>query len=143
MMARDRPSLMRSMVSSACGWCGGAASADALAPAPAPSCTAGEGSRRALLGEEVEHLVLEAPQRGLGEVRHLRRRQRGGDLGHEVREGLVRDGVDAHPGQLLLQLRVPVVLHVVVRPPRKLRRDHRPPCHTQPHPALLNTFLQK
>ncbi|BAS89639.1 Os04g0470650, partial [Oryza sativa Japonica Group] len=81
----------------------------------------------ALLGEEVEHLVLEAPQRGLGEVRHLRRRQRGGDLGHEVREGLVRDGVDAHPGQLLLQLRVPVVLHVVVRPPRKLRRDHRPP----------------
>jgi hypothetical protein len=81
----------------------------------------------ALLGEEVEHLVLEASERGLGEVRDLRRRQRGGDLGHEVGEGLVRDGVDAHPGQLLLELGVPVVLDVVVRPPRQLRRDHRPP----------------
>jgi hypothetical protein len=91
----------------------------------------------ALLGEEVEHLVLEAPQRGLGEVGHLRRRQRGGDLGHEVREGLVRDGVDAHPGQLLLQLGVPVVLDVVVRPTRQLRRDHRPPARARVCCTLL------
>jgi hypothetical protein len=30
--------------------------------------------------------------------------------------------------ELLLELGVPVVLDVVVRPPRELRRDHRPPA---------------
>jgi hypothetical protein len=40
----------------------------------------------------------------------------------------VGDGVDPALPQLLAQLRVPVVLHVVVRPPRQLVRDQRPPA---------------
>lgn len=76
-----------------------------------------------LLGEEVEHLVFEASESRFGEVGHLRRCEGGGDLRHEVGEGLVRDRVDPHSRQLLLQLRVPMVLHVVVRAARELGRN--------------------
>jgi hypothetical protein len=51
----------------------------------------------------------------------------GADTVHEVGDGAVGDGVDAALPQLLAQLRVPVVLHVVVRAPRQLVRDQRPP----------------
>lgn len=79
----------------------------------------------AALGEEVEHLVLEAAERGFGEIRRLGRRQ-GGDLGDEVREGLVGDGVDPHPGELLLELGVPMVFDVVVGPAGELGGDDSP-----------------
>jgi hypothetical protein len=42
-------------------------------------------------------------------------------------KGLVGDRVDAHLPELLLDVRVPVVLDLVVRPPRQLRRDLGPP----------------
>lgn len=42
----------------------------------------------------------------------------------------MHNGVDAHPGQLLLQLRVSVVLHVVARPPKQSRHDRRPSART-------------
>jgi hypothetical protein len=51
----------------------------------------------------------------------------GADAVHEVGDGAVGDGVDSALPQLLAQLRVPVVLHVVVRAPRQLVRDQRPP----------------
>jgi hypothetical protein len=60
---------------------------------------------------------------------HLRRiallRQRQGLSGR--RERPVGDGVDAHLLELLLDVGVPVVLDLVVRPPRQPRRDLGPP----------------
>jgi hypothetical protein len=50
------------------------------------------------------------------------------DVVHDVRDGAVGDGVDPALPQLLAQLRVPVVLDVVVRAPRQLVRDQRPPA---------------
>jgi hypothetical protein len=44
---------------------------------------------------------------------------------------LVRHRVDAHLHQPLLQVRVPVVLDLVVRPPRQMRRDRRPPAQNR------------
>jgi hypothetical protein len=41
---------------------------------------------------------------------------------------LVRDRVDAHLGQPLLEVRVPVVLDLVVGALREVRRDRRPPA---------------
>ena len=92
---------------------------------------------------------LELPQRGVEapEARHRReerlerrrrrrprrREERGGGaeaaaVGEEVGwQALVGDGVDAHSQQLLLDVRVPVVLDLVVRPPVQVRRDRRPP----------------
>jgi hypothetical protein len=54
-----------------------------------------------------------------------------------VGAGLVRDGVDAHLGEPLLEVRVPVVLDLVVCALGQVRRDRRPPagcaraCHCQ------------
>jgi hypothetical protein len=61
--------------------------------------------------------------------REDRRRGGGGDGEQQVVGGqaLVRDGVDAHAQQLLADVRVPVVLDLVVRPPVQVRRDRRPP----------------
>ena len=44
---------------------------------------------------------------------------------------LVRDRVDAHLGQPLLEVRVPVVLDLVVGALRQVRRDRRPPACTK------------
>jgi hypothetical protein len=52
----------------------------------------------------------------------------------------VGDGVDAPLPQLLAKLGVPVVLHVVVRPPRQLVRNQRPPAcakNTYTYTAVL------
>ncbi|BAS83721.1 Os03g0296100, partial [Oryza sativa Japonica Group] len=100
--------------------------------------------RRGRVGVDVRDdlLLLMLMLQG-GEVRRVvehreagRRRGAGGGRGadgeradalHEVGDGAVGDGVDATLPQLLAQLGVPVVLHVVVRPPRQLVRDQRPP----------------
>jgi len=53
----------------------------------------------------------------------------GGDgAGAGVGDGAVRDGVDAPAKQLPPDVRVPVVLDLVVRPPREPRGDERPPA---------------
>ena len=53
----------------------------------------------------------------------------GGDgAGARVGDGAVRDGVDAPAKQLPPDVRVPVVLDLVVRPPREPRGDERPPA---------------
>jgi hypothetical protein len=51
-----------------------------------------------------------------------------GEVGQELRDGLVRDRVDAHLTQLLLEPRVPVVLDIVVGAARQLCGDQRPPA---------------
>jgi hypothetical protein len=51
----------------------------------------------------------------------------GATCGVGVCAGLVRDGVDAHLGEALLEVRVPVVLDLVVRALGQVRRDRRPP----------------
>jgi uncharacterized membrane protein YgcG len=53
----------------------------------------------------------------------LRHVARGGAAGGRPGRGLV----EAHPAQLLLEVRVPVVLDLVVRPAWELCRDHGPP----------------
>jgi hypothetical protein len=52
------------------------------------------------------------------------------DVGHGAGagDGAVRDGVDAPAQQLPPDVRVPVVLDLVVRPPREPRGDERPPA---------------
>lgn len=39
-------------------------------------------------------------------------------VSEDLREGPVGDGIDSLLGELLLELRVPVVLHIIVRSPR-------------------------
>jgi hypothetical protein len=53
----------------------------------------------------------------------LRHVARGGATGGRAGRGRG----EAHPAQLLLEVRVPVVLDLVVRPAGQLRRDHGPP----------------
>lgn len=50
-------------------------------------------------------------------------------LAHELMLPLIPAGLLAE--ELLLELRVPVVLYVIVRPPRQLRRYYRPPMYAQ------------
>jgi hypothetical protein len=55
--------------------------------------------------------------------------ERDGGHGHGVGgDGAVRNGVDAPAQQLPPDVRVPVVLDLVVRPPREPRGDERPPA---------------
>ncbi|GER45937.1 K-box region and MADS-box transcription factor family protein [Striga asiatica] len=65
------------------------------------------------LCEKVKHLVFEAAEGCFCQARSLRWRRQGRDLGYEMGKRLVGHRVDSHARQLLLQLRVPVVLHVV------------------------------
>jgi putative hemolysin len=56
----------------------------------------------------------------------------------------VRHGVEPHLYETLLEVRVPEVLDLVVRPPRQARRDLRPPekirSQTQTISALNPTY---
>lgn len=48
----------------------------------------------------------------------------GGNLCHEVREGLVGNGINSHSWKLLFQLGVPIILDVVVSPARQADMFH-------------------
>jgi len=78
----------------------------------------GGAGRRGGGGEEGEARLGLEPSRL--PLRHV---ARGGAAGGRAWRWLV----EAHPAQLLLEVRVPVVLDLVVRPARELRRDHGPP----------------
>jgi hypothetical protein len=58
----------------------------------------------------------------------------GGNCGGTRR--LVRPWVDAPGDELALDVRVPVVLDLVVRPPRQLGGDQRPPVCVSFHPLI-------
>jgi hypothetical protein len=70
------------------------------------------------------------PLRRVAEVRGgpVARPGGGGAGAARVGAGLVRDGVDAHLGEALLEVRVPVVLDLIVRALGQVRRDRRPPA---------------
>ena len=80
------------------------------------------------LGEAVRVAVAVGGSSGLTvvvpTVRQRRARLRGGARG----DWLVRGRVDASLPELLLEAAVPEVLDLVVRPPRQVRRDLRPPA---------------
>ncbi|BAT07970.1 Os09g0401050, partial [Oryza sativa Japonica Group] len=82
---------------------------------------AGAGARRAFHGSRrlLLHLLLL--------LRHLLLRRAAVGQRRSRVEGLVCDGVDPHLPELLLDVRVPVVLDLVVRPARQVRRDLGPP----------------
>jgi hypothetical protein len=113
---------------------------------PAGCRRRGEGAQlglatQARLGLEPRAL----PLRGVAEVRGGVVARGGGRGGRgRVGAGLVRDGVDAHLGEPLLEVRVPVVLDLVVRSLGQVRRDRRPPadrtreCQSFPIPVFIS-----
>jgi hypothetical protein len=93
-------------------------------------------SRQARLGLEPRAL----PLRRVAEVRRDLGALRAPAAGRErVGARLVRDRVDAHLGQPLLQVRVPVVLDLVVGALGEVRRDGGPPACTTEISAPIET----
>lgn len=73
--------------------------------------------------QHMQHVVLEATQGGFRELARLPvrlQRHATSQVREKLRDGLVGDGVDAQFAQLLLQPRVPVILHVIVGATRQL-----------------------